>query len=53
MGTEGNWMDDAQATSNTGLGPYKVISFEPGVEVVLEKMKSILMDRRVNQLSKI
>ena len=37
MGTEGNWIDDAQATSNTGLGPYKVISFEPGVEVVLER----------------
>ena len=37
MGTEGNWIDDAQATSNTGLGPYKVKSFEPGVEVVLER----------------
>ena len=37
MGSEGNWVDDAQTITNNGLGPYKVVSFEPGVEVVLER----------------
>ena len=37
MGSEGAWIDDAQAITNNGLGPYKVVSFEPGVEVVLER----------------
>ena len=40
MGTDGNWDDNAQATSLNGLGPYKVISFDPGVEVVLERNES-------------
>ena len=37
MGTEGNWDDNAQANSLIGVGPYKVVSFDPGVEVVLER----------------
>jgi len=37
MGTEGNYDSNAQATSLNGLGPYKVVSFDPGVEVVLER----------------
>ena len=37
MGSEGNWVDDAQTITNNGLGPYKVVSFEPGVEVVLKR----------------
>lgn len=37
MGTEGNYNSNAQATSLNGLGPYKVVSFDPGVEVVLER----------------
>ena len=37
MGEPGNWDDNAQATSLNGLGPYKVVSFDPGVEVVLKR----------------
>jgi len=35
MGTEGNWNDSAQLNELNGTGPYKVVSFDPGVEVVL------------------
>ena len=37
MGTEGNYNNNAQATKLNGLGPYKVVSFKPGVEVVLQR----------------
>ena len=37
MGTAGNYDSNAQATALDGLGPYKVTSFDPGVEVVLER----------------
>ena len=37
MGTLDNYDINAQATSIDGLGPYKVMSFDPGVEVVLER----------------
>ena len=37
MGQEGDYDNNAQATSLNGLGPYKVISFDPGVEVVLQR----------------
>ncbi len=37
MGEPNNYNDNAQATSLNGLGPYKVVSFDPGVEVVLER----------------
>ncbi len=37
MGEPGDWDDNAQATSLNGLGPYKVVSFDPGVEVILKK----------------
>lgn len=37
MGEDGNYDSNAQATSINGLGPYKVTSFDPGVEVVLER----------------
>ena len=32
---EGNWNDSAQLNELNGTGPYKVVSFDPGVEVVL------------------
>ncbi len=37
MGTEGNWNDSAQLNTLNGTGPYKVVSFDPGVEVVLKR----------------
>lgn len=37
MGTDGNYDSNAQATSLNGLGPFKVVSFDPGVKVVLER----------------
>lgn len=37
MGTDGNFDSNAQATTLNGLGPYRVVSFDPGVEVVLER----------------
>lgn len=37
MGQPGAYDSGAQATSLIGLGPYKVVSFDPGVEVVLER----------------
>lgn len=37
MGEPGNYDNNAQATVLNGLGPYKVVSFDPGVEVVLER----------------
>lgn len=37
MGQPGAYDSTAQQTSNIGLGPYKVKSFDPGVEVVLER----------------
>jgi peptide/nickel transport system substrate-binding protein len=37
MGAEGSYDSNAQATSLNGLGPYKVVSFDPGVEVVLAR----------------
>lgn len=40
MGQEGAYDSNAQATSLNGLGPYKVVSFDPGVEVVLERHDS-------------
>jgi len=39
-GTTGNYDKSAQATSLNGLGPYKVVSFEPGKEVLLERFES-------------
>jgi len=36
-GTTGNYDKQSQATSLVGLGPYKVKSFEPGKEVMLER----------------
>ncbi len=35
-GTTGNYDKKTQATSLNGLGPYKVTSFDPGKEVILE-----------------
>ncbi len=37
MGVEGNYDSNAQSNAVDGLGPYKVVSFDPGVEVVLER----------------
>jgi peptide/nickel transport system substrate-binding protein len=37
MGEPGAYDSSAQITTNNGLGPYKVKSFEPGVELVLER----------------
>lgn len=37
MGSEGAYDSNAQATELNGVGPYKVVSFDPGVEVVLER----------------
>lgn len=37
MGLPGDYDSTAQATSLTGLGHYQVVSFDPGVEVVLKR----------------
>jgi len=37
MGEPGAYDNNAQASALNGLGPYKVVSFDPGVEVVLER----------------
>jgi len=37
MGEPGDYDPNAQITELNGLGPYKVVSFDPGVEVVLER----------------
>lgn len=37
MGSEGSYDSNAQSNTVNGLGPYKVVSFDPGVEVVLER----------------
>ncbi len=36
-GTTGNYDKNTQATTLNGLGPYKVKSFDPGKEVILER----------------
>ncbi len=38
-GTTGNYNKQAQAASLNGLGPYKVKSFSPGKEVILERFE--------------
>lgn len=35
----GNPVQDAMATEHNGLGPYRVVSFSPGEEVVLERFE--------------
>ena len=35
----GDPVQDAMATEHTGLGPYRVVSFSPGEEVVLERFE--------------
>lgn len=39
-GTTGNYDKNTQATTLNGLGPYKVVSFDPGKEVVLERSEN-------------
>jgi len=39
-GTSGNYDKNTQATSLNGLGPYKVVLFDPGKELILERFEN-------------